>query len=399
MATDENRGASRMRPNADTRFDFLKSDTSIEENLEFLLKVLRPVTIIKVILVVALASDKITTGALVLGYISYIILAPHLVFRLKRNVSSMVMVGSLGFFCAITIVAGHQAPSWLLFMSPLIPSIFLTPNKNMKLGLVVIINVAAAVTLFLSGRPIPMFLSQVAALWIFSILFFRTYQYLDAQKTIIAKERERSDRLLHNILPHTIVERLKQNEPVNAVRFEMASILFADLVGFTELSSQRTPEELLAMLNEIFSEFDQLVEQRSLEKIKTIGDAYMVAGGVPEMDAKHLCKIADLALDMRDGIHRVTGNLGETIRLRIGVHAGPLIGGVIGFKKFSYDVWGDTVNIASRLESHGVPDAIQVSEQLYEALKGHYRFEERGLVPLKGRGELRTYFLHERVSV
>lgn len=387
-----------MSTDYQSRFDFLKSDTSIEKNLDFLLSVLRPVTIIKAILVVALSTDRIMTGILVAGYIVHIILSPRLVFLLKRNVSSFVMFVSLAFFCAITMVSGPAAPSWLLFLSPLIPSIFLTPQKRLKVFLVVITNLTAAVVIFFSGRTIAAFLSQVGALTIFSLLFFRAYLYLDTQNKIIEKERERSDLLLHNILPHKVVERLKQAEPVTAVRFDMASILFADLVGFTTLSKHRKPEELISMLNKIFSEFDELVEQRSLEKIKTIGDAYMVAGGVPEMDAKHLSKIAELALDMRERLHGLSETLGESIQCRIGVHAGPLVGGVIGFKKFSYDVWGDTVNVASRLESHGVPGRIQVSEQLYEALKDHYLFEERGLVSLKGRGDVKTYFLHERLQ-
>jgi PAS domain S-box-containing protein len=215
-------------------------------------------------------------------------------------------------------------------------------------------------------------------------------------------EREKSERLLLNILPKRIADRLKQEPQAIAERFEQVSILFADIVGFTELSARTSPTELVEMLNQIFSAFDRLAQQYELEKIKTIGDAYMVAGG---FSRETCCKdrygaIADMALAMQRQIQHFQQDNGQPFRLRIGINSGPVVAGVIGMNKFIYDLWGDTVNIASRMESHGLPGKIQVTAQTYDLLKERYRFEQRGSIEVKGRGEMMTYWLMgKRVAI
>ncbi|HEY9614814.1 adenylate/guanylate cyclase domain-containing protein, partial [Allocoleopsis sp.] len=171
------------------------------------------------------------------------------------------------------------------------------------------------------------------------------------------------------------------------------TVLFADLVNFTEISAQIPPTRLVELLNKIFSEFDRLAEKHGLEKIKTIGDAYMVVGGLPMPRADHAEAITEMALDMQQKITRFTGLNGEPFHLRIGINTGPVIAGVIGTKKFTYDLWGDTVNVASRMESHGIEGRIQVTDVTYERLKGKYVFEQRGVTPIKGKGDMMTYWL------
>lgn len=209
-------------------------------------------------------------------------------------------------------------------------------------------------------------------------------------------EQKKSERLLLNILPQAIAEQLKQNQGALAERFDEATVLFADLVGFTPLAACVSPLELVGLLNQIFSEFDQLAYRYGLEKIKTIGDAYMVAGGLPVAKPDHAEAIAQMALDMQSAIARFQIKPDEPFQIRIGIHTGPVVAGVIGVAKFSYDLWGDTVNTAARMESHGVVGAIQVTEQTYERLRSQYLFQERGVIPVKGKGEMRTYFLMGR---
>ncbi|MEG4498129.1 adenylate/guanylate cyclase domain-containing protein [Microcoleus sp. F10-C6] len=205
--------------------------------------------------------------------------------------------------------------------------------------------------------------------------------------------QKKSDHLLLNILPEAIVEKLKKGEGAAAERFESATVLFADIVGFTSLSTRNSPLELVNFLNQIFSKFDQLTEKHGLEKIKTSGDAYMVAGGLPVSRADHAEAIADMALDMQEAIAYFLTDTGEPFQIRIGINTGPVVAGVIGTKKFIYDLWGDTVNVASRMESQGLPGYIQVTTAIYEQLKDRYLFEERGPIAVKGKGEMTVYWL------
>ncbi len=209
-------------------------------------------------------------------------------------------------------------------------------------------------------------------------------------------EQEKSERLLLNILPQAIADRLKQNETTIAEYFPEVTVLFADIVGFTPLSAIMNPIDLVELLNQIFSGFDMLCEQHGLEKIKTIGDAYMVVGGIPAPRADHAEAIALMALDMQTAMARFNAHHKKYFSIRVGIHSGPVVAGVIGIKKFIYDLWGDTVNIASRMESHGISWRIQVTEATYELLKHKYLFQERGNIEVKGKGEMTTYLLMGR---
>jgi len=210
-------------------------------------------------------------------------------------------------------------------------------------------------------------------------------------------EQAKSERLLLNILPETIADRLKQKPETIADNFTEVTILFADIVGFTKLSARVSPTELVNLLNEIFSEFDGLADRWNLEKIKTIGDAYMVVGGLPDPSDDHAASIAEMALDMQAAIahfnEKYANSHDQPIDIRIGINTGAVVAGVIGQKKFIYDLWGDAVNTASRMESHGIPGSIQVSASTYELLQNDYIFEDRGVISVKGKGEMKTYLL------
>jgi class 3 adenylate cyclase len=206
-------------------------------------------------------------------------------------------------------------------------------------------------------------------------------------------EEERSERLLLNVLPRSIAARLKQREDVIADGFPEVTVLFADLVDFTRHSQRSSPQQVVQFLDELFTAFDQLTKRYGLEKIKTIGDAYMVAGGLPDPRPGHAQAVADMALAMRDEVAGRTDPSGQPLQVRIGIDTGPVVAGVIGQDKFSYDLWGDTVNTASRMESLGVPGCIQVTARTYQRLRDGYRLQRRGLVAVKGKGEMVTYFL------
>jgi adenylate cyclase len=206
-------------------------------------------------------------------------------------------------------------------------------------------------------------------------------------------QQEQSESLLLNILPAPIAERLKMAENIIADSFAEVTILFADLVNFTQLASRVSSTELVGLLNEIFSAFDYLSEEHGLEKIKTIGDAYMVVGGLPIASNNHAEAIAEMALDMQASIESFNTLHNTNFSLRIGINTGPVVAGVIGTKKFTYDLWGDAVNTASRMESHGIAGSIQVTETTYEKLKHQYIFEDRGILLIKGKGEMNAYLL------
>ncbi len=206
-------------------------------------------------------------------------------------------------------------------------------------------------------------------------------------------EQKTSERLLLNVLPEPIAKRLKENPEIIADSFASVTILFADIVGFTKVSTRISAPKLVELLNEIFSAFDELAIYHGLEKIKTIGDAYMVVGGLPVERPDHAAAIAEMALDMQEAIARIDIKHREAFCMRIGIHTGPVVAGVIGTNKFTYDLWGDAVNLASRMESHGIPGCIQVSEATYNLLQDKYIFEKRGPIPVKGRGYMTTYLL------
>jgi class 3 adenylate cyclase len=214
---------------------------------------------------------------------------------------------------------------------------------------------------------------------------------IEEQNAAIEMERSESERLLLNVLPATVSKRLRQGENPIADDFESVTIVFADIVGFTAMASQLTADEVISMLSRLFNTFDDLVFERGLEKIKTIGDSYMAVGGLPDPLPDHAVRVVDLAVAMQTCISLSQEYPG--LSLRIGIHTGPVAGGVIGTRKFAYDVWGNTVNIAARLETTGVPGRIQVSEETQRLTRDVFEYESRGTVELRGIGPMTTYLV------
>ena len=235
---------------------------------------------------------------------------------------------------------------------------------------------------------------NLTALFI-SLVAFGYYERTNtlAAEAEVERERQRAETLLLNILPGPIAERLKRDTSAIADGFAEVTVLFADIAGFTPLASRLQPAELVGMLNQIFSEFDALAEKHGLEKIKTIGDAYMAAAGLPDPRPDHAEAVAAMALDMLESLSRVQAPLGAKLQMRIGIHTGPVVAGVIGKRKFIYDLWGDTVNLAARMESHGEAGRVHVTAATADHLRDSFDLEMRGLVAIKGKGEVECYWL------
>jgi adenylate cyclase len=211
-------------------------------------------------------------------------------------------------------------------------------------------------------------------------------------------ERRRSEKLLHNILPAAIAERLQGGEETIAEIHPEVTVLFSDIVSFTELAAKLGPNETVHLLSEIFGKFDELVEKHSVEKIKTIGDSYMVVGGVPNRDPLHCQHVADFAIEAGKFIEEYSKELRFPLRMRIGMHTGTVAAGIVGKKRFSYDLWGDVVNVASRYESTSMPDKIHISEAVKVRLDDDYLIVDGGAVDLKGKGLAKSYFLMGKKS-
>ncbi len=217
------------------------------------------------------------------------------------------------------------------------------------------------------------------------------------ERKLLELEQEKTERLLLNVLPQTIATRLKQGERTIAERYNGVTVLFADVVDFSSFASRTEPEDLVALLNDLFSRFDQLAARHGLEKIKTIGDSYLAVGGLPERRPDHAEAIASMALEMLDALAEFNAARGSVLRMRIGVNSGPVVAGIIGKQKFSYDLWGSTVNLASRMQSSGVPGCIQLSPTTYELLQGKFEMTSRGTVACKGLGEVSTFLLNGKI--
>jgi adenylate cyclase len=239
--------------------------------------------------------------------------------------------------------------------------------------------------------PTVMLASFIATIIASCVILFTIVSYGVRE---VERENARSESLLVNILPAAIAGRLKAGAgTIIADRYEEASILFADMEGFTARASDTAPEDLVQFLNRVFTDFDHLVERHGLEKIKTTGDAYMVVSGVPLPRRDHAQALAQLALDLRDAAAGLVDRQGRSVPIRFGIACGPVVAGVVGARRFFYDVWGDAVNVASRMESTGEPGRIQVSQDVHERLKGEFLLESRGVIDVKGKGEMHTWFL------
>jgi guanylate cyclase len=248
----------------------------------------------------------------------------------------------------------------------------------------------------LNGPPLPSGFSPINgflnAVWT-SFLAMMLTLYLVKQLEIA---HDRADELLFNVLPRPVAARLKADPGTIADSYKNASILFADIVGFTTLSNLLGPKDMINLLNRVYSHFDSLVEHYGVEKIRTIGDNYMVAAGVPVPRPDHAQALANLALDMLAYCKTLDIETGHRLQFRIGINSGPLIAGVIGTRRYQYDIWGDAVNTASRMESHGQPNKAQVTRETYELLKSDFVLVPRGRLEVKGKGEMQTWWLAGR---
>jgi class 3 adenylate cyclase len=323
--------------------------------------------------------------------------------------------GLLQVVSTVTIVGGF---SWVLTELPdgfliglagLTLSAALLPLIALNLrAMVGLCAVAVAIpNLFLLGTDASRFTFINLNVWmglasVLGISFWFVFDVVNRRLFIAEQEvidqRERADRLVANMLPGEIAERLKTSDATVADRFESVSVLFADIVGFTAFASAHEPDVVVDLLNQLFSRFDDLVDVNRLEKIKTLGDGYMAAGGVPIATDDHAKAVANLALDMVRATAEFSKDHGIDWSIRVGIHTGSVVAGVIGKQKYAYDLWGDAVNVASRLESTGVPGRIQVSGPTALLLPAAYQLERRGTITLKNRGSATTYFLSGRVS-
>jgi class 3 adenylate cyclase len=216
---------------------------------------------------------------------------------------------------------------------------------------------------------------------------------LGEKASALEKEKSRTEKLLLNVLPIAIADRLKRGEKVEAETFPEVTVLFADVVGFTKLAAELGPRSVANLLNELFEVFDDLAEKYKLEKIKTIGDCYMAVAGVPDRSPTHAQQMADFSLEALAALKSKNQQLSRNLEIRIGMHSGTVAAGIIGRKKFAYDLWGDVVNVTSRLEGTAEPMKIHVSESVHSRLEDSYLFEKRGEVELRNRGKLQTYYL------
>jgi len=316
---------------------------------------------------------------------------------------NLVWVLACPLLMTLCIVSGQESPAWYFGITGTIAAAFVAQGRYLKTIAVVMTIVGTCLGCWLGGRSVREILPIFTALTAFAVLFLRTYGFLsqinetiEKQSIMIQNDRDEIDRLLSNILPQSIIHRLKSGEFPIADHFEFATVLFANIVGFTQSAGRISPVELVTALNTIFSDLDQLVAHYQLEKIKMIGDAYMVVGGVPETEPKALQSMAYLALAIQDSVQNL--KIMFPCQMRIGIHVGPLVAGVIGHHKFAYDLWGDTVNVASRLESSGLAGQIHCSQEVYERLKTSFHFEKRSPINIKGKGMMQTYFLIAPVS-
>ena len=353
------------------------------------------------------ASIPLTYSAL--SFLSIFIFALGRQYRLFRF-SQLLLDLLLPFLLMIALGGFVNSSAVILWSltSPVGAMLFLGRRQAIwwfmaYLGLVVISGILPE--FIFPAKPLPpnliliFFVLNICAV---STVVFMLMQYFIHQKQVVydllLQEEEKSEKLLLNVLPREIASMLKESEETIAERFENVSILFADLVNFTPLSAEVSPEQMVDLLNEIFSYFDKLVARHDLEKIRTIGDNYMVASGVPRQRTDHAHVLADVALGMRDYLEELPAQYGNKIRFRLGMNSGSVVGGVIGRHKFHYDIWGDAVNLASRMESQGVPGKIQITCDTRNLIKDAYNCERRGEVDIKGKGMIETWFLMDRHS-
>ncbi|HZP15872.1 MAG TPA: adenylate/guanylate cyclase domain-containing protein [Nocardioides sp.] len=367
------------------------------------------------------AAALVALGFAVVGYgfsgsvhVSTVSLVTAVLFALVPQLGRFgTLVPAIGFvlvatamLCTLTAVLGTNTGLLFYFFIMVAATPMVAGIRRWKLSVVVLaVSTACVATLeftvaadtgaephwLMTGAFVAN--SIAAAVMAAGIVGYGLLQIQRVEAALV-EEHRRSEALLDNILPRDIADRLKQPERTEiADAYNDASVLFADIAGFTAMSSDASPAEVVRFLDRLYTELDSLIELHGLEKIKTTGDSYMVVSGVPQARVDHAQALARFALEMRAISGTITGTHGRALALRIGMASGPVVAGVIGSKKFFYDVWGDAVNMASRMESTGVAGRIQVSQSVHDALAWEFSFEERGEVAVKGKGDQRTWFL------
>jgi guanylate cyclase len=362
-------------------------------------------------------SAFIPGGYAVVSFLSLLIFRRHKNFNVFRAIQLMLI---LLLPCLLHLSLGNfVSSSAVILWSTLCPLGALAFHNTKAATYCLLLFITAVVAVFfLENKLFPvetrlpdnlisiLFVLNIAAVTFLTFFVLRYFvnqtelvkKQLSHEQEMLAAEREKSEKLLLNILPPSIAQRLKEGEKIIANEYNEAAVLFADIVGFTNISQNITPALLVESLNKIFTHFDRLVEDFGLEKIKTIGDSYMAASGLTEFKQEHIRNMAELALAMMADIPKFSLDGQTKCDVRIGIHVGPVIAGVIGSKKFSYDIWGDAVNTASRMESSGEPGKIQISQRFYEHIKDDYQCEYRGQTEIKGKGMMNLYFLTGKIN-
>ena len=310
-------------------------------------------------------------------------------------VSSLVLglgLGSIAFFVIVPLTAILTSRG-----DDLVVPVVFTIGAAVGLSAVVVAGPSVPATVADTGWQSLVLIGNVASVVLFATVVALYYRRrVDRAEAELAEQHARAEALLLNILPSETAERLKAGERVIADHADDVSVLFADLVESTSLADALAPGDLVEVLNRVFSAFDDLTDRHGLEKVKTVGDAYIAVGGLPSPDPNHLASAAKLALALRDEIHRHSVPGLGPLGIRLGLHAGPVVAGVIGKRKFSYDIWGDTVNTAARMESTGVPGEVQVTAIVQERLQHDFDFVPRGEITVKGKGQMETFLLRPR---
>ena len=306
------------------------------------------------------------------------------------NSSGVSLWALLAPVSAIVILGTRESVPWFVAyifmtaMSGMFDYVLQWDTKQLDMG---------TVAVFFALNFVSISAMVYVLLWYFSREKNKLRQAVEAQSHAVALEKDLSDRLLLNILPEPIAIRLKRQETNIADGHADVAVMFADIVNFTHMSEEMSPNETVHLLNDIFSEFDVLAEKYGIEKIKTIGDAYMAAGGLRVSSAQYVDAMADMALEMHAFVSRYTAPNGEKMNLRIGLATGAVVAGVIGRRKFSYDLWGDTVNIAARMSSEARPGLTQVDAVTFRRLHNRYSFDEMQQIHVKGKGQMQVYNL------
>jgi adenylate cyclase len=373
-----------------------------------------------VLLAILILPVSVVWGGLYLGFGSSVGIVPFVyfavslaslvIFALTRRFQLLLVTQLLDILLTTTVgqmLIGGFLPSggvglWGI-LAPLGALVFLEMRRAIRwfgaFVLVFLLTGVAGEVLFRDADLPVWFTSTMLALNVIgagAVAFTLLASFADQRNRALAAlrvEQEKSELLLTNILPRSIAERLKAASQAIADHFDSASILFADVVDFTPLAQRLAPAEVVGILDQLFSHFDTLVERHGLEKIKTIGDCYMAAAGVPDPSPDHARRAALLALDMREAVATSVVGDGIELELRIGINSGPVIAGVIGSKRFLYDLWGDAVNTASRMESQSTSGEIQITRATYELLKDEFVCRRRGTIQVKGKGEMETWYL------